>query len=62
MKLEVNLTEEQAENLEKHLLKYSFSLNDFEIIFVPSPVVIIRSKDAEKIIKTFLKKEYKIKI
>jgi len=62
MKLEVNLTDEQAENLENHLMKYSFSLNDFEIVFVPTPVVVIRSKDAEKIIRTFLRKEYKIKI
>ena len=60
--IKVELTQRQAEKLSKFLENYKFSIDDFEIFFIPESFVIIRSKDAKKIIRNFLKNKFNISI
>ena len=60
--MRVNLTQEQADALQDFLKNLNFNVNDYEIIYVPTPYVEIKSVKAEKNIGHFLKRKYGIEI
>jgi len=60
--MKIELTQRQAEKVEDYISKYNFSIDDYEIIYVPKPFILIRSLEAQTIIISFLKNKFNIKI
>jgi hypothetical protein len=57
-----NLTKRQAKVLEEYLKDFNFTLDDYEIIFIPIPQISIRSEKAYRIIRDFMYSKYNVKI